>query len=414
MEQTGVDIIDPIHDFIRVAPAEQQLVDHPIFQRLRRIRQLSSAYLVYPGAQHTRFEHSLGVMHVAGQAAASLKEKGLIGYSHVEDLRLAGLLHDVGHGPFSHHFEELTAEKGGKTHEEIGMEIIERSEIGDLLSSSGYDRHLISRLAAGRSRVPFMNEIISGALSADMMDYLLRDAYYTGAEHAKIAHQRVTRSLNVHRRRLALERSAIYSLETMLHSRYQMFRAVYYHKAVRAAEVILLESIRLADDHLNLTSAGLDEYLQLTDDTVLTSLASLPETEPRLRKSRRLALDYRNRRLPKCAYERILMGPEKPVGVDREDLRAAVADRAQVSEDEIFVDSLQQQSVPTLPRQQSPSIVFVSGRGRESRASTVPISQIRLISPMSGSMDILRVYTGRKNRKKVEMAATALLDGAAP
>ena len=107
-----LDIIDPIHDFIRVYEHELSIIDNPIFQRLRRIRQLSGAHLTYPAAQHTRFEHSLGVMHIAGQAGQALSEKGIFkSDDDVKILRLAGLLHDIGHGPFSHLFEEIIQEK---------------------------------------------------------------------------------------------------------------------------------------------------------------------------------------------------------------------------------------------------------------------------------------------------------------
>ena len=110
-KQNYLDIIDPIHDFIRVYNYELPIIDHPIFQRLRRIRQLSGAHLTYPAAQHTRFEHSLGVMHIAGQAGHSLNEKGFLKSDDIKILRLAALLHDIGHGPFSHLYEEIIQKK---------------------------------------------------------------------------------------------------------------------------------------------------------------------------------------------------------------------------------------------------------------------------------------------------------------
>ena len=119
-----------------------------------------------------------------------------------------------------------------------------------------------------------INEIVSGALSADMMDYLLRDGYFTGAEHAKIDHKRITQSLDVHKKKLALEKSALYSFESMMHSRYQMFKAVYFHKTVRAAEVMLLEALRLSDDEFGFTSFNIKEFVKLTDEYVLIYLIS--------------------------------------------------------------------------------------------------------------------------------------------
>ena len=247
MKRNYLDIIDLIHDFIRVYDHELEIIDNPIFQRLRRIKQLSGAHLTYPAAQHTRFEHSLGVMHIASQAGYVLKEKGILKWHEIKILRLAGLLHDIGHGPFSHLFEEIIQQKK-ISHEDFGKAIILKSEIGDTLTKNGFDKKFITKVAFGESKYQYLNEIISGTLSADMMDYLLRDGYFTGAEHAKIDHKRLTQSLDVHKKKLALERSALYSFESMMHSRYQMFKAVYFHKTVRAAEVMLIEALRLSDD----------------------------------------------------------------------------------------------------------------------------------------------------------------------
>ena len=186
-----LDIVDPIHDFIRVYSTELKVIDSSIFQRLRRIRQLSGAHLTYPSAQHSRFEHSLGVMHIAGQASNALKDKGFLNSDQIQEIRLAALLHDVGHGPFSHLFEEVLQLKKKISHEDIGKKIIQESEIGDILSKGGFDKKKITKLAFGYPKYRFVNEIISGSLSADMMDYLQRDGYFTGAEHAKIDHKRI-------------------------------------------------------------------------------------------------------------------------------------------------------------------------------------------------------------------------------
>jgi len=286
MKKNYLDIVDPIHDFIRVYDHELKIIDTPIFQRLRRIRQLSGAHLTYPAAQHTRFEHSLGVMHIASQAGQALNEKGILKSYDIEVLRLAGLLHDIGHGPFSHLFEEIIQQKKF-SHEDFGKEIILKSEIGDSLSKNGYDKKLITKVAFGDSKLQYMNEIISGALSADMMDYLLRDGYFTGAEHAQIDHKRITQSLDVHQKKLALERSALYSFESMMHSRYQMFKAVYFHKTVRAAEVMLLEALRLSDDEFGFTSFNINEYVKLTDEYVLSTLISSKSSK--LKRARQFA-----------------------------------------------------------------------------------------------------------------------------
>ncbi|HEX6377576.1 MAG TPA: HD domain-containing protein, partial [Nitrososphaeraceae archaeon] len=265
------EITDPIHRYIRFSETEREIVDTVIFQRLRGIRQLAGAHLVYPSAQHSRFEHSIGTMHIAGYAGETLFSKGYFGdEDKVQQLRLAALLHDVGHGPFSHLFEEVLMEKHNMNHEDMGKQIISRSEISDILGKHGYNSSDICKLSFGQSNIQFFNEIISGALSADMMDYLPRDGLFTGVEYGKIDYHRLISSFEVTTDgHLAINKSALYSLESMLISRYEMYKAVYFHKTVRSAEVMLLRSIMLADEQLNLTDKTLNKYLSLTDEITL-------------------------------------------------------------------------------------------------------------------------------------------------
>ena len=406
-KQNYLDIIDPIHDFIRVYHHELPLIDHPIFQRLRRIRQLSGAHLTYPAAQHTRFEHSLGVMHIAGQAGHSLNEKGFLKSDDIQVLRLAALLHDIGHGPFSHLYEEIIQKKK-MSHEDFGKQIILKSEIGDIISKNGFDKKFITKIAFGNSKFQYLNEIVSGALSADMMDYLLRDGYFTGAEHAKVDHKRITQSLNVHRKKLALERSALYSFESMMHSRYQMFKAVYFHKTVRAAEVMLLEALRLSDDEFGFTNFNLDEYLKLTDEFILSSL--LTSKSSKLKRARQFAQDYQDRKLLKCVFERIVTNRTNLKKIHTDELRSQLSQKSKINENEIFVDSSVTPSIPLAPsKNESTSIILITNENGKQHAKEMPISEIPVVSAISGFMNILRIYTHQKNRKKVEIAAKSLI-----
>ena len=409
MRMAHLDIIDPIHDFVRVYDNELKIIDTPIFQRLRRIRQLSGAHLIYPGAQHTRFEHSLGVMHIASMAGQALAEKGVVSSDDIQNLRLASLLHDIGHGPFSHLFEEIFEEKRKISHEDLGRDIILKTEIGDIISKNGFDKKLITKLAFGDSKLQFMNEIISGVLSADMMDYLLRDGYFTGAEHAKIDHHRLTHSLDVYKNKLALDKSALVNFETMMISRYQMFKAVYFHKTVRAGEVMLLEAMDLAEGELGLSSMNLDEYLQLSDDVILAKLLNLPEHNSKLKASKKIATNYLNRNLFKSVFESTLTG--KAITKKRmHELREEISKKSKIDINEIFVDSSNTPSIPLSPsKKESKSIILLENNGNKTTAKEMLISQIQLVSVMSGFMKILRVYTPAKNRKKVEMAAKSIL-----
>jgi HD superfamily phosphohydrolase len=407
MKKIYSDIVDPIHDFIRVYDHELEIIDNPIFQRLRRIRQLSGAHLTYPAAQHTRFEHSLGVMHIASQAGQALKEKEILKSDDIETLRLAGLLHDIGHGPFSHLFEEIIQQKK-ISHEDFGKHLILKSEIGDILSKNGYDKRSITKVAFGDSKYQYLNEIVSGTLSADMMDYLLRDGYFTGAEHAKIDHKRITQSLDVHKKKLALERSALYSFESMMHSRYQMFKAVYFHKTVRAAEVMLLEVLRLSDDEFGFTSFNMNEFVKLTDEYVLSIILSSKSSK--LKRARKFAEDYQNRKLLKCVYERILTSKMLLEKTKTNEIRASISKKSKVDENEIFVDSSVTPSIPLTPsKKESKQIILITNENGKPQAQELPISKIPVVSAISGFMNILRVYTPQKNRKKVEIAAKSIL-----
>ena len=409
MKKEYLEITDPIHDFIRLNRNERQIIDTSVFQRLRRIKQLSGAHLTYPGAQHTRFEHSLGVMHIASMAGIALQSKGITTKDDISNLRLAALLHDIGHGPFSHLFEEVLQRKNKKSHEQIGKQIIRNTEIGDILSKNGFDKKLIQNLAMGEGKLQFMNEIVSGALSADMMDYLLRDGYFTGAEHAKIDHNRITYSLDVYKNKLALDHSALVNFETMMISRFQMFKAVYFHKTVRAGEVMLLEAMTLADDELGLTSLTLNDYVKQTDESVMALLLSVPETTTELKNAKKIANDYQDRKLFKCVFESTLSSNLSQKLMY--ELKNLIAKKSKVDSNHIFLDTSTTHSIPLTPsKKESKSIILVKKDSKKTAVEQIPISKIPLVSSMSGKMNILRVYTQQSNRKKVEITAKSILD----
>jgi HD superfamily phosphohydrolase len=400
------EITDPVHKYIRFSQVEKQLIDSPAFQRLRRIRQLAGAHLVYPSAQHSRFEHSLGAMHIAGLAGETLLGKGVIDDTEVvQDLRLAALLHDIGHGPFSHLFEEVLEYHCNTSHEELGKKIIMQSEIADILGRYGYSAHQICRLSFGQSKVNFMNEIISGGLSADIMDYLPRDGLFTGAEYAKLDYHRLVSSLEVSRNRLAINKSALNSLESMLISRYEMFKAVYFHKTVRSAEVMLLRSMIAADEALGLTNTSLHEYLTLTDEATLERLCVL---SGRYAFSGKMARDYRDRRLLKSVYEKFLHKRDRQ-RMDRKALEALashIAHVANVDSNYVFVDVSRAPSMPLTPSKEEMYSVLVVDKDR---VYEMPMSEIPLVESISGFFDMLRVYTTAENREKVERAIKKVL-----
>jgi HD superfamily phosphohydrolase len=404
------EITDPVHRYIRFTEIEREIVDSVVFQRLRRIRQLAGAHLVYPSAQHSRFEHSIGTMHIAGYAGETLFAKGYFAdEDKVQQLRLAALLHDIGHGPFSHLFEEVLTARHNVNHEDMGKQIISHSEISDILERHGYDSSNICRLSFGQSNIKFFNEIIAGGLSADMMDYLPRDALFTGVEYGKIDYHRLISSYEVTTNgHLAINRSALYSLESMLISRYEMYKAVYFHKTVRSAEVMLLRSIMLADEQLNLTDKTLGSYLNLTDEIILEQICLLGN---RNKCAARLAVEYKSRKLLKCVYEKFLHSHDKLNRNIRTralyNLESQITEIAQIKEQNtIFVDASSASSIPKTPTKEEISSILLVEKEHEYEA---PVSEIPLIASIAGSLDMLRVYTTAENRNTVEKSTKKLL-----
>ncbi|MEE8133175.1 MAG: HD domain-containing protein [Nitrososphaerales archaeon] len=410
------EISDPIHGYFYLSDVERDVIDTQVFQRLRRIRQLAGAHLTYPAAQHSRFEHSLGTAHVAGLAGNVLLNKGYIDEDKIQILRLAALLHDIGHGPFSHLFEEVMLEGSNRTHEDIGRKMILQTEIKDILSKHGFDAKSITILSFGESKVSFLNEVIAGGLSADIMDYLQRDSYFTGAEYGNIDAERIINSFEVYANRLALDKAALYSFESMMISRYEMFKAVYFHKTVRAAEVMMLRSMILADEELHLTDESLENYLDLTDDATMVRLITLEPKDEQLKLAVKLARDYRDRKLLKCVFEKILHKSDRIVRKEfnkrlLKSMTEEIATSAGVDPNHVYIDASKAPSMPLTPTKEERGAIVLIGKDAIGKKMhyMLPISKIPLISSISGFMDMIRVYTISESRAKVEKAVKKVL-----
>lgn len=426
------EIRDPIHGYIYANALEREVIDTSTFQRLRRIRQLAGCHLVYPGGQHSRFEHVIGCMFLAGRVGSVLESRK-IGFEREATLKLrvAALLHDVGHGPFSHMFEEVLAQKTDVTHEDMSQRIIRETEVGDILGEHGFSKAEISELAVGKSRREkrFMNEVIGGGLSVDIMDYLLRDSYFTGVEYGKVDVHRIINSFQVVGNELAISQAAVFAFEALMISRYEMFRAVYFHRTVRAAELMLIKSMSLADKALNFTDLSLPNYLSLTDEITLYRISNLdPGTDKDLKLAKKLAIDYQRRRLLKCVFEQTVQMRDSFLNSIfnqrgfRQNLEAQIAERANVELSDVWVDVPTAPSVPVSSARQSfREITVVKGslegeaarnkvrRSNELQAYSLGISELPLIGTISGYMDIMRVYTTAENRSKVKKAAESVL-----
>ena len=236
-------INDPVFGFIKIPKGILYgIVEHPLFQRLNRINQLGLAFVVYPGARHTRFQHSLGAFHLMSEAIQNLQQKGqFIFDSEAEAVQAAILMHDIGHGPFSHVLENTLIH--GISHEEISlmmMEEINRSMNGQL--------NLAISIFKGDYPKNFLHQLISSQLDMDRLDYLRRDSFYTGVTEGNIGSARIIKMLNVIDDSLVVEQKGIYSLENYLTTRRLMYWQVYLHRTCVAYEKVLVNMLKRAKE----------------------------------------------------------------------------------------------------------------------------------------------------------------------
>src|SRR4026207_1812125 len=239
-------INDPVYGFITIDhPLILDIIAHPYYQRLRRIYQMAFAHLVYPGAVHSRLHHSLGAYHLMCNALHELKNKG-VEITREEELgaKIAILLHDIGHGPYSHTLErELINDVH---HEAISLLIMK-------VLNKEFNGQLQTAIDIFTNNYPkkFLSQLIAGQVDVDSMDYLTRDSFFTGVSEGVIGYDRIIKMLTVHNGQLMVEEKAIYSIEKFLVSRRLMYWQVYLHKTVLAAEMLLVKIIHRARELIN-------------------------------------------------------------------------------------------------------------------------------------------------------------------
>jgi HD superfamily phosphohydrolase len=363
-------IVDPVHGTMKFDGVLAELLQAPEMVRLNQIKQLGLAYLVFPGAMHTRFEHSMGVCFVAGLMA---RELGLP-KDEVTLLRASGLLHDLGHGPFSHTLEGIFHERIGLDHMQLTSDLIEgkrsldlsgwldpafgASSVPELLQKHGLDPSLIASLVcqertpgtmhpalrsddAGPDLPAYMGQIIHSALDADQLDFLLRDSHYTGVAHGTIDLNRIVQTMMLSDGRIIFHKKGIPALEGMLVARSLMYSSVYFHKTARIAESMLCRAVASLPDR------RLSELWSLSDAEALYELRDEEGVPGEI--ARRL----RMRRLYKSAFriESEDASPEDATGQEIRDLvraassprersrmEARIARRASIPEGSIIID----------------------------------------------------------------------------
>lgn len=302
---------DPLWNTIQLDRTALRLIDTPEFQRLRHIRQLGLAHLVYPGATHTRFDHALGVHHLTRRTLRILAERGELDQVDPLDCLLvpyAALLHDIGHYPYSHAVEELDSDRVPEHHEALSGRFLRAPALAsalDALGTGAVDR--IEALIQGVSDSPLQG-LVSGSLDLDKIEYLNRDAYFCGVPYGVVDVDRLLHALTLLRDpgtgqlEVGVHAKGLAALESLLFAKYQMFRNVYWHHAVRAATVLYLRLVREAVDARVITA---EDLVGRTDEGVLTLIELRAEAagDRGARVARRWLPAVRNRRLPKRALE---------------------------------------------------------------------------------------------------------------
>lgn len=276
---------DPIYGFITIpSPLIFHLIEHPYFQRLRRISQMGMSYLVYPGAHHTRFHHALGAMFLMQKAVEVLQSKGVdISDKEKEALLIAILLHDIGHGPFSHAMEHSIVEN--IAHEEISLLFM--NELNTIFNGS---LTLAITIFKNQYHRKFLHQLISGQLDMDRLDYLRRDSFYTGVSEGSVNSQRLIAMLHVKDDLLVVEEKGIYSVEKFIIARRLMYWQVYLHKTGLVAEKLLMQVLKRAKELTNQgitleSSKALSYFLKTSvtqDDfssSVLDKFSKLDDTD---------------------------------------------------------------------------------------------------------------------------------------
>jgi len=350
-------------------------------------------------------------MYLAGVLATSLP----VGLSRdeIQEIKIAALLHDVGHPPYSHLFEPLLEKNLGKTHEDMTTTIINESEVGDVIDGLGLSRKRMGRLAVGRLRDPnrrFLDQIISSGVDIDKMDYVARDSFHTGAGYGQVDVFRLIYTMDVMHGDLAVDISALASLEAFLLARLESFRTIYFHKVSRAVQIMLLKALEAAKEDLAVAEMGPPEaYLRL-DDYVVWGILKRNE------RARLILEDIEGRRLLKCAFEKTFYSKEQAIGhifaneKVRDRLAEEIARKADVDVANVIIDVPTLSSVPYLYSFPEPVEVPIFQRLSDGRKVEQRVTELsKVLEVLEAFMNIVRVYTREPYRERVARAAEAVL-----
>jgi len=383
---------DPVHGYVEIDEALLPLLDSPVLQRLRYIRQLGFSYLVYPGANHTRFEHALGAMHLAGLVSRQI---GLDDHDRLA-VSAAALLHDIGHGPFSHASEPLIEELLGHDHADVGA-ILQEGDLTGALERTGINPEEIISLIAGDHPLA---EIIHGSLDVDRMDYLLRDAHYTGAPYGTVDTQRLIRHIVLTPEGIALDENGVNAAESLLIARTLMRSTVYYHHVSRIAHSMF---VLAALSHLSSQpESAVRPFLRDNDSGCLTTL---------LRSSDPVARDLMQRLYQRRLFKRAVYVGREQVNVpslqgkrslnDLRNISREIAGHAGIPGHFLLID------IPDFPGNMAIEIQVQSRHALASLEDVSPL--VTTLNETRREQWRLGVYTLPEYRDRVALAATEIL-----
>ncbi len=335
-------IHDAVHGSIKVEEPLLSILETPEVQRMSNIRQLGMNYLVFPGANHTRLEHSLGVSYLAGIIGKNLN----LPEDEILLLRIAGLLHDIGHAPYSHTLEMYILEKNGNNHMEIGNEIIrgnldivapdfkQRKKINDILEEYGIDVSTITNMIypadnypqtklfnEGKEEKIYLKRIINGDLDADQMDYLIRDSHYTGVGYGVIDLPRILNTMMLRKDMIVYDKKGLEALESVMVARALMYSSVYFHKTARIAELMLLRAVENA-------SIEPIELIKMNDSELISALMEEKDYP------REIALRIKYRKL----FKKVLVLDDFREKINVRKIEREVAETAGIPEGYVIID----------------------------------------------------------------------------
>ncbi|QLC50959.1 HD domain-containing protein [Methanolobus zinderi] len=382
-------IRDPIHGYIELDELTLSLIDSPPLQRLRRISQLGLSNLVYPGANHTRFEHSLGVMHLANILTSGIDT---VSRDEKQELKVAALLHDIGHAPFSHVTEGLVKHYTRQGHEDI-KEIMKRTEIADILDSHGINLSKVENHIQGKTD---FGKILNSEIDVDKMDYLVRDSHYTGVAFGLVDHMRLINEMQFYENNLVVTEGGVKAAESLLVSRFLMHPSVYYHHVSRIAETMFTRAV---DD---LIQQGVLEPSELRrmDDS---------RTFEMIRNNGGYAAELASKLDDRKLYKRALYVGFDEVGEGvlrhRKNVRrieAEIADMVGINSREVLID------IPRDPEiVEMKALVKVNGRMLRLDETSHVVATLEQAHMDNWKMG---VYTTKEHREKVGKAARDFFD----